>query len=289
MIYVVFNPVAGRGRGSKALPLARDLLLKAGFDHEVLVTQRPGHATCLVKSLPKDADVIVLGGDGTVHEAASACFGTGRTLGVLPVGSGDDFAFALNVNRFDLSEAVNIIHRAQIRKIDVGLVNDVPFFNAVGVGFDADVANRMRSAPRFLKGQVAYLYAAVTTLVAHQLVRVDIEVDGNLVYGGRSLLVSSHNGPRVGGSFLFAPDASPDDGMLDVVAAGYFGRLGTLGIIPRTMRGKHLSHPEVFSFRGSKVLLRWETPRFAHVDGEMMEPCKEFRIEILPKALRVYS
>ena len=72
MIYVVFNPVAGRGRGSKALPLARDLLLKAGFDHEVLVTQRPGHATCLVKSLPKDADVIVLGGDGTVHEAASA-------------------------------------------------------------------------------------------------------------------------------------------------------------------------------------------------------------------------
>ena len=289
MIYVVFNPIAGRGRASNVLPIAQTCLQKAGFDHQVLVTKRPGHATCLVKSLPENADVIVLGGDGTVHEVASACFGTRRTLGVLPAGSGDDFAFALDINRFDLSEAVNLIRRRQISTVDVGLVNDVPFFNAVGVGFDADIANRVHSAPRFLKGQLAYLYAAITTLVAHQLVHLEIEVDGNLVYRGRSLLVSSHNGPRVGGSFLFAPSASLDDGMLDVVAAGYFGRLGTLGIIPRAMRGKHLSHPEVFYFRGSKVLLRWETPRFAHVDGEMMEPCKEFRIEMRPKALRVYS
>jgi YegS/Rv2252/BmrU family lipid kinase len=232
LIYLLFNPAAGRGRARSALEAARRLLGDAGLDHTLLCTESPGHATRLVEALPGDAQVLVLGGDGTVHEAALGCLGSERTLGLLPAGSGDDFAFALGIGRYDLAAAVATIRRGRVRMVDSGLVNGVPFINAVGVGFDADITFQMQHVPQLIKGRAAYLWALLATLTRLRCLPLTVDIDGRQVFSGPSLLVSTHNGPRVGGSFYFAPEASVEDGLFDVIVAGLIGRLGALTMLP---------------------------------------------------------
>ena len=289
MLHLIFNPIAGRGRAARSLTQVTGLLDDAGCDHRVLTTEAPGHATELVQALPDDAQVVAVGGDGTVHEVALPCIGSARTLGVIPVGSGDDFAFALGLDRMRVDLSVATLLSGEVRLVDSGLVNGVPFVNAVGSGFDAEVAAAVRTAPKLFRGMSAYLYAVVVALGRLSLSPVEVEVDGERVFEGLSLLVSVQNGPRNGGSFLFAPDAALDDGRFEVLVAGAVGRLGTLGLVPQVIRGRHLGHPKVWLFRGERVQIRWQRPKPAHLEGELMEPSNSYDIELRSTSLRVFA
>jgi diacylglycerol kinase (ATP) len=101
--------------------------------------------------------------------------------------------------------------------------------------------------------------------------------------------VSAQNGPRSGGAFPLAPAARIDDGVLDVVIAANFGRLGTLGILPRVMAGTHLRHPLVRLLRGRALSIRWSAARPAHLEGELQPPCERFDAELRPASLRVIA
>ena len=289
MHFVVYNPVAGRGRAARALRIVQPYFAEHGMPLRVLTSEHAGHAKELVRALPEDAGIVALGGDGTVHEVAAECVGTRRTLGVVPSGSGDDFAYALGIDRHDTRIALEVIRRGSVRAVDVGIVNDHPFVNAVGVGFDADVAARVTSAPAFLRGVSAYLYAILVSLKDFSSADAHVEVDGRLVHDGPALLVGAQNGPRSGGSFLFAPAAEIDDGLLDVLIAGRFSRAGAIGILPRLIRGAHLDHPEVRSLRGRHVRISWSRSRPYHMEGEVAEPVRELEIALRPGALRVWA
>ncbi len=289
MLHLIYNPVAGRGRANAALVQTRAFLDARSVPYRVLSTEAPRHATQLALDTPPDATVVAVGGDGTAHEVARACVGTERTLGVLPVGSGDDFAFALGMHRNDLAGALERLIAGEVRLVDTGRVNGEPFVNAAGVGFDADVATRVAGAPRRLRGLAAYLWAVMTALGALDAAPVEVWVDGERVYAGRSLLVSTHLGPRTGGSFLFAPDASLTDGLFEVLVAGGLGRLGTLALLPRVMRGAHLDHPAVHLFRGRHVELRWERDQPGHAEGEPLAAARTFRLDLAPASLRVLT
>ncbi|MEJ2290592.1 MAG: diacylglycerol kinase family lipid kinase [Deinococcales bacterium] len=289
MLHLIYNPVAGRGRASAALVDTRAFLEAREVPYRILATEAPGHATRLAESTPGDATVVAVGGDGTAHEVAKACIGTERTLGVLPVGSGDDFAFALGMRRADLRGALERLVAGETRRVDTGVVNGESFVNAAGVGFDADVATRVASSPRPLKGFAAYLWAVVSALGALDAAPVKVWVDDAPVYAGRSLLVSTQLGPRTGGSFLFAPGASIDDGLFEVLVAGGLGRLGTLALLPRVMRGAHLGHPAVHLFHGRRVRLLWEREQPGHVEGEPLPAAREFVLELAPASLRVVA
>ncbi len=289
MLHLVYNPVAGRGRARAALVRTRAFLDERAVPYRVLSTEAPGHATELARATPPDATVVAVGGDGTAHEVAAACIASERTLAVLPVGSGDDFAFALGMRRADLAGALERLVEGNVRLVDTGRINGEPFVNAAGVGFDADVATRVAAAPRPLKGLAAYLWAVVRALGALDASPVEVRVDGRPVYAGRSLLVSTHLGPRTGGSFLFAPDASLTDGVFEVLVAGGLGRLGTLALLPRVMRGAHLGHPAVHLFRGRRVELRWDRDQPGHVEGEPLPAGRTFVLEAVPASLRVLA
>ncbi len=289
MLNLIFNPIAGRGRAAAALAQARTYLDAQGVAYRVLTTEGPGHATELAASTPEEAVVVAVGGDGTTHEVAKACINAPRTLGLLPVGSGDDFAFALGIQRGDLAGALDRLLHGDTRRVDTGTVNGEPFINAAGVGFDADVARRVVDAPRPLRGLAAYLWGVMAALGALDPAPVEVSVDGQTVYRGRSLLVSTQLGPRTGGSFLFAPAASLDDGTFDVLVAGDLGRAGTLALLPKVMRGAHLGHPKVHAFRGQRVRLSWERAQPGHVDGERLTPATSFDLTLNPTSLRVLS
>jgi YegS/Rv2252/BmrU family lipid kinase len=288
-MFLIVNPVAGRGRSLKALGIAQTFFEQHHLKVEVLRTQYRGHATELVNTLPQNATILSLGGDGTLHEVMTACVYTDRTVGILPAGSGDDFAYALGIKRDNLQQALEVIQKGHIKKVDTATVNSIPFINAFGVGFDADVAYGIYNAPKLLKERNAYLYSVITTLGKLKNIPVKVTIDGQHVFSGPSLLVSTQNGPRTGGSFYFAPQAKIDDGLLDVVIAGQFSRLGTLNILPKVMKGAHASHPNILILRGKDILLKWESPRPGHMEGELLLATNTFHIQIQPKSLNVFA
>lgn len=284
------NPVAGRGRVLPHLDGLVRSLEAAGLAVTVHRTEHPRHATQIVMRLPVGAIPVAVGGDGTVHEVAAACLQRGLAMGIVPSGSGDDFAFALGMDRFDVPAAVRTLAEGAVRRVDVGMVAEAAFVNAFGTGFDADVARRIEHAPAWCRGLGRYMYGIATAMRDFALRDVRVEVDGREAYAGPSLLVSIQNGPRAGGSFLFAPSASPDDARFDVVVAGSFGRLGTLGVLPRVMRGTHLTHPQIHAVRGHEVRVQWSDPVVGHVDGEVFERTADtFAVELRAAALAVLA
>ena len=290
MLHLVVNPVAGRGRALPHLDGLVRSLETAGLATTVHRTERPLHATQIVMALPHGSVPVAVGGDGTVHEVAAACLRRGLAMGIVPSGSGDDFAFALGMDRFDVSAAARTLAEGAVRRVDVGVVAGKAFVNAFGTGFDADVARRVEHAPGWCRGLGRYLHGIATAMRDFRLRDVRVEVDGREAYAGPSLLVAVQNGPRAGGSFLFAPSASPDDARFDVVVAGAFGRLGTLGVLPRVMRGTHLTHPRIHALRGHEVRVQWSDPVVGHVDGEVLAGRgDDFAVDLRPGALTILA
>jgi diacylglycerol kinase (ATP) len=288
MYYLLFNPNAGRGRSQALLQQAQTFLDSHQLPYTVLTTTHSKHATELVCQLPVNATILSLGGDGTLHEIVNACVHTQRTVGILPAGSGDDFAFALGLKRNNIQQALEVIERGNIKVVDSANVNGETFINAFGVGFDADVAYGIYTAPKFLKERNAYFYSIFKTLGRLENILVKVTIDNKQVFNGPALLVSTQNGPRTGGSFLFSPHAKVADGLLDVVIAGEFGRLGTLGILPKVLKGAHVGHPKVHIFQGKEVRLEWARPRPGHMEGELLEPATTFDIHLQASSLRVF-
>jgi diacylglycerol kinase (ATP) len=287
--HLIVNPTAGRGRARQALPYVRQHLERHGITLQTHVTQAPRHATDITRSLPPDATVLSLGGDGTLHEVAAGCINTQRTVGVLPAGSGDDFAYAIGIRRHSLEHALHVITQGQVRKADTATVNGISFINSLGIGFDAEVAHAVHHSPSIFKGQAAYLYGVITTLSKLENPSVRVEVDDQLFYDGPALLVTTQNGPSTGGGFLFSPKASVFDGQLDILVAGNLSRLGTLNILPKVMRGNHLGRPNIFLTRGTRVRLEWKKARPGHMEGELLDAAETFEIGVLPHSLQVFA
>ena len=287
--HLIVNPTAGRGRARQALPRVQQHLADHGISVETHITQAPRHATEIACNLPPDATVLSLGGDGTLHEIAAACINTSRTVGVLPAGSGDDFAYALGIKRHSLEHALRLVVQGHVRKADTATVNGRPFINSLGIGFDAEVAHAVYYSPGVFKGRAAYLHGVISTLSKLENPRVRVEVDDWLFYEGPALLVTTQNGPSTGGGFLFAPAANVFDGKLDVLVAGDLNRLGTLNVLPKVMKGRHLGHPKIFSTSGSRIKLEWHKARPGHMEGELLAPAQEHTISIVLASLRVFA
>jgi diacylglycerol kinase (ATP) len=292
-MHLVVNPAAGNGRGLPQLDAVGAALRAAGHAVAVHLTQAPGHATTIAHAIAPGSTVVVIGGDGTIHELLPACLANDLTLGILPAGSGDDFAFALGIARRDPLAAVSTLLAGHQRRIDVGIVNGEPFVNAFGAGFDAEAARRTIEAPDAFHGLGRYLYGIVSAMRDFRLSRVRVEIEEDtgrrLAFDGLALLVSVQNGPRTGGSFLFAPGARPDDGVLDVLVAGDFGRLGTMAILPHVMRGTHLGHPKVHRFAARGVTLTWSSPTASHAEGQLLKRSDRYEVRLRPGALRVIA
>ncbi len=293
MHHLIVNPSAGHGRGLPHLDAIVRQLEAGGLSVSVHTTRSRAEAERLVTDLPTGATAVAVGGDGTVHGVLRGCLAGGHRLGLVPFGSGDDFAYALGLGRGDPSSAVRALLEGRERRIDVGEVNGEPFVNAFGTGFDADVARRILAAPPTFRGLARYLYGVVSALRDFRLSDVEVvmtDATGEVRrFAGPALLVAVQNGPRTGGSFRFAPDAAPDDGVLDVVVAGRFGRAGTLAILPRVMRGRHLGHPEVHRFAATSLDVGWTSSVAGHAEGEPIATAAEYRVRLRPGALRVVA
>jgi diacylglycerol kinase (ATP) len=286
--HLVFNPAADRGRAAARRGDIHAYLKGRGVGVAWHVTEGPGHAQQIVSGLPDGALVVAVGGDGTVHEVAAGCVGSGRVMGVLPVGSGNDYVKALGVGT-DLGQALKVVVGGVIRSVDTGEVNGIRFNNGLGIGFDAEVAAGVAEAPRYLGGFGGYLWSVGRLLWGFECHEARLKLGGGEEITAETILVAVALGTTYGARFRLAPESSLDDGEFDVVWSGEVGRAEVLSLIPAVLRGTHLGHRKVHFARASGVEVSLETPLPAHVDGEMIPPTRSFRAHVLPRSLRVLA
>ncbi|MEJ2732964.1 MAG: diacylglycerol kinase family lipid kinase [Anaerolineae bacterium] len=296
---VILNPIAGRGRGARVESELRRYLEAERIDFDLVHTARPWHAVELAEQAVGDGFEIVVaaGGDGTMHEVVNglmAASGGGETgtLGIIPIGSGSDFAYTVGVPP-NLQAACHRLAHGQVRIMDVGQITmpgrSVRYFdNTLGIGFDGVVTVEALKV-KWLRGLALYLPVVLKTVfLSLKVPRATIEYDGQTL-ALPALMICVANGPREGGGFLVAPQAQPDDGLFDLCIAREVGRLGQLGLIPHFIKGTHVGLEPVTMARAKRVTISSPDDLVAHVDGEVL--CTDgHRIEckVLPRRLRVW-
>jgi diacylglycerol kinase (ATP) len=281
------NPTAGGGRAERDATHLERRLNQLGLPCTVHRSRAPGDAERVVRELEDDRPIIAVGGDGTISEVVSGILHSQhpRAFCASPSGSGNDFAKAMGWRT--LEDTVRAVQRDERKRVDLVRVNGRIAAYGVGMGFDAQAAHIALHAPGFLRGLSRYLYAILRVLPSLETPRLKLFADGEQVYEGRSVLAAAMNTPTAGGGFKLAPNANPNDGMLEIMVGGHLGRLETLAILPRVIAGTHVTHPKVRIFRARHARLEWEHLMYAHVDGEQLPRTRSFEVECLPDALEV--
>jgi YegS/Rv2252/BmrU family lipid kinase len=248
---------------------------RQGWAVDVARTQGPGHGTELAVQAARDGAtrVVAMGGDGTVHEVANGLLrhDAAVPLGVVPVGSGNDFAKLAGVYGHGAVRAVQRLVTAQPRRFDVGQVLGEWFVNSMGLGFGPEVV-RVRNAMPGLTGFLSYLIPVFRAYAGFRAPRLELR-STECAESGYMMMVEVCNGTTAGGNYRFAPHADPSDGRLDVCLVRRVSLPRFLIAVPRVMRGTHGRMREVVMFQTSELTIRSpERPLLLHVDGELREP-----------------
>jgi YegS/Rv2252/BmrU family lipid kinase len=283
------------------MPKVQRLLSEQKLDYDLVSTSRAGETVELARQAVLDGydTIVAVGGDGTYHETINGMLAASDgemvgNLGVLPVGSGCDFAWMAGVSS-DLEEACAQLARRQTKVIDLGRVTvdgvSRYFDNTVGIGFDGVVTLERRKF-KYLRGMALYLPVVLKTVfVSFEPPRsvIEYEDEGEPRRLEKTVLMATVcNGRREGGGFYIAPQAENDDGMLDLCLADNIPRLQILGMIPHFIRGTHVDKPPVTMIRSKRFVVTSQDSLIAHADGEML--CTDghrIECEILPKRIRV--
>lgn len=292
---LICNPAAGGGRGKARLDEANSLLSQQGIEVAVTATTGPGHATTLARDLAAAGHktVLVLGGDGTLSEAANGILGLPQarrpTLGFLPAGTGNDFLRDFGI--FDLAAACKAVAAGRTVAADAALASwpggSRYCLNVCGTGLMAKAADRCNRQFKWL-GRKGYDAAAMVELARMKHTPTRVVLDGQETRGDFPL-VAVCNSVNTGGGMKMAPAASPKDGMLDVLVVEGAGALELMMLLATKLRkGEHVLNPKVRVERAAHVRIEPATPGPLMLDGEVMGTTP-VEFQVLPGALRLLA
>jgi len=285
--HVIINPAAGGGRAGRMWPRVGSVLRHAGWDLTECLTERRGHASDLAAAASADV-VVAVGGDGTAHEVVNGMLRGSRpgVLGVIPSGTGSDFARALGLPRDPLA-AAEVLVTGRPRRVDVGEVNGRYFLTIAGAGFDGEVARLVNSWPKVLGGTMMYVLGILKMLATYRPVDVEIVLDG-VSQRERLFLIAVGNTAWNAGGMWTVPAARADDGILHALIAGPLTRLETLGVLPKMFSGRHLGHPKIRQTQALEIRVTSATPLSIQADGESIGTLPAL-FTVHPQALTVLA
>lgn len=298
-VALAVNPTAGRGRAAAAAAAALPVLRSAGLD---VVDVRGGSgdeaAALMAASVAEGVEaLVVVGGDGMVNLGINAVAGTAVPLGIVPAGTGNDFARGLDLPVGDAPAAARVAAAALadepgygVRRVDAVRVTadghpDRWFGGVLGAGFDALVNERANGWKR-PKGRLRYDLAILRELPVFRPRRYRLDLDGQ-AEEVTAMLVAVANGPAYGGGMRVCPDARMDDGVLDVLVVGPLSRSRFVRLYPTVYSGSHVSHEAVRILRARRVGVS-SAGIVAYADGERFMPVP-ITCEAVPSALRVLA
>ncbi len=290
----IINPVADRGRSARHTSRIRQVLEKHP-QAVVCKSEFAGHAFSLAReSLERSRAVIACGGDGTAHEIANVLAFSDVSLGILPVGSANDFVKSLD-HGFDRDYPVEAYLSGRTVQADLGSVSTGSgfnryFLNSCGVGLTGRIARKVRQT-KWIRGELMYIHALLSVLLGYDSPKMHIKLDtpeGTIVLDEKVFAFSVGNGRIEGGKFHIAPEARIDDGLLDVCILKDIPRARFFGFVLKYLKGEQIHDSRVLYKKARAVEIEIRHPEVMHLDGEVFDNVNgKVRIETVPSSINV--
>jgi diacylglycerol kinase (ATP) len=267
VLILAINPISGKGHARKQALVAKKYFSDLGFrvaliEGSSLVDFREK----LIYELDQGSisGVVAFGGDGFIHEILQHIVPREIPLGVIPCGTGNDFARSIKVHRLSLTQQFELIAQSSVRLIDLGRVGQTWFAAILSSGFDA-LVNERANVMRWPKGRMRYNIAMIEKILALRTHSYRLRLDGDSV-DVEATLVTVANGASYGGGMKVCPDAKLNDGLFDVMVLGKVSRIELLKVFPKVYSGRHVGHPAVTFYRCRDIEIIGSGSSFA--DGE---------------------
>jgi len=291
---LILNPSSGRERGPEHLDLLQAALTPHFDEVSTAVTAGDGDAERAAAAAAADGceALFIAGGDGTVNEAMNGLAASGAleklAVGIVPFGTGNDFAAALGIP-VDVPAALDVLLARKEVRVDLGEVNGRVFVNTSGGGFIGEVSVAVTPQLKTVAGRLAYLIGGAQALLEFEPVAATITIQPNAVRMTQELYAFAVcNSRLIGGGRLIAPDAVIDDGLLDVCLIGAMGALEFVALARKVAQGHHVADPRVSYFQASAIDIDLARPVNVNTDGEVFSVGRcEYRV--LPKAARFFA
>ncbi len=284
----IYNPCSGRNRRN---PYLRDqagaFIKERGLDATVVSTERPHHATELAAEAVRDGCglVVAIGGDGTMNEVATALVDTPAVFGLIPCGSGNGLGRHLGI-RQPGQGAFRTLLEGRALPIDTGLVNGFAFFNAMGLGFEADIA--VRFSRQTNRGLAGYIRVGIPSFFAHRAERCIIRHPGGTAEVD-AFTLAVMNSDQYGNDARVAPNAKLDDGRFELISVPQVGFIGACGMLYRLGTDTFDQLKAVTRFSGAEFVIERTKPGWIHTDGEPRATTAKLEITLKPKSLRIMA
>jgi diacylglycerol kinase (ATP) len=287
VLILAINPISGRGNARKRALVAKDYF--AGIGISVSLVEGDSLVDFREKFIYQlehkpISSVVAFGGDGFIHEVIQHIVPRDIPLGVIPCGTGNDFARSIGIYRSTLTQQLNLIARSEPRSIDLGRVGSIWFAAILSSGFDA-LVNERANVMRWPKGRMRYNIAMIEKIAALRTHSYRMRCD-EISLDVEATLVTVANGPSYGGGMNVCPDANLTDGLFDVMVLGKVSRIELLKVFPKVYTGRHVGHPAVSFYRCQKIEIIGSGSSFA--DGEPISALP-LSAECVPNALKVWA
>jgi diacylglycerol kinase (ATP) len=279
----IINPISG-GKKKDGVPQLIERYLDA--EATILFTNGVSHASEVAAAAVNNYDMIVaVGGDGTVNEVASSLAGTQAVLGIIPCGSGNGLSRFLNIP-MDIEGSIKNLNTGKVAAIDSAKANGMPFFNMAGMGFDAHIADVFSHGKK--RGFITYIKSSLQEIIKYKPQTYHLEIDG-VVYEREAFMLSFANSSQYGNNAYISPQASVQDGLLDVCIIKpfplyLFPLLGIRMFNKTTNRSRFVE-----IIKGKHIIVKRDQPGPMHLDGEPLTGGTEIEINVLPGSLKVIT
>lgn len=301
-MFVIVNPASGSGKTGRRWPGLDARMRAEGAEYDVELTREPGHAEHLARAavMAGAKTILVVGGDGTLNEVVNGMMlddapinESATSLGILPVGTGSDFARSIGLPRDPLEAAIYLMKKAKPYALDVGriecMLGGQPhtryFVNIAGLGFDGEVADSVNRSGSRTGGGLFYQIMLFRNLLSYNNKNVTLSIDGKTQEGRMNSVIVA-NTSYFGAGMFVAPHAKYDDGIFDVIVLGDLSKLEVLMNLPRLYRGTHLKHKKVSEHRAREVKVEAKERMFLQAEGELIGEAPA-TFSMLPQVLRV--
>ena len=267
-VLVIVNPAAGGGKTLRLLPKIKQWL--SASPHEFFFITPPSSQEMRLE-IRRAADrgieaLLLVGGDGTVHQALRAIAETNIPFGYLPCGRGNDFARNIGLPS-KLKQGCSFPSNPSFIEVDLPRINHIPFVAVAYVGFDGEVNKLANDGRGYFGGTLGYIVCVLKALKRFKPFEVEITID-DLTWRERVMMVTVANAPFYGGGMKIAPDANMNDGVFDICVVQEISKLELIQQFPRVFKGTHIFHPRVLMKTGKKVKLVSNENRDIFADGE---------------------
>ena len=290
MWLVVCNASAGKGKGSILAGDFIKLLSNSGLENKLIDCDTFAETKMLLEKeiqTNRYNYLIAVGGDGLVNLCLQLVAEKPICLGVIPAGTGNDFARATGFNGKSVDEIFSIFSRSKPVRIDLGKAVSADeskwFVQVLSTGFDA-IVNSLANKMTWPRGKSKYTIATILILSRFKSIPYMVEIDGR-IFEQNAMLLAVANGESYGGGMRICPGASNSDGIFDVLIVRPVTKIVLLTIFPKVFKGNHIPHPKIDVYKGKYIKI--SSPTVAYADGEFVSQLP-LEVTNVPNALTTW-